>query len=365
MDIDGKWVGWGLGDVGATVVAIKAKLKAKFSYASALDDTDVFGADLQAVVITYQKNKNGSGYLPALRTDGIVDDATQIALGLIEAPKHVIITFNGTWGAGLVQYPSNVVDGLAEFVNPNLCVEVQCPYPASFGFLGGGATDPSYQQSVQDAITWMKAWLTANPTQTFGLGSYSQGAEAASRIYMQLIKGSKYEQNFIGAYTLGNPCRGAGFVAPGVTDPGGHGISSTLMTELPTIKGTVVWADYVHSKANGDAGDDMYAFVADPGAPIMTDFYTDATEVQLNDPVTFASNIVNGVVKTVEDVLTTPAGDLSAAGQGIAFLAAPGGPTMPHTSYLGPQENQPEYSNLVASAVGFLQMICELTPAHA
>jgi hypothetical protein len=276
--------------------------------------------------------------------------------------KHVVITFNGTWGAGLVQYPSDVVNGLDQFVNPNLCVEVPCPYPATFGFIGGSTTDPSYQQSVGDAVDWFTGWAAANPTQTFALVGYSQGAEAASRVYMEKIKGTPLEDRFIGGITFGNPCRGKGCVAPGVADPGGHGISQTLMTELPTKNGQVVWADYVHSPANGDPGTDMYACALPPGDTVMGTVYGMATNAQLNDGIEFAQQMATGLQAVVTEALADPIGALSAAQQGIAFVAAPGGPTGPHISYIGEIGG---YSNLVANAVGFLNTIATLTPARA
>src|ERR1700757_3211401 len=101
--------------------------------------------------------------------------------------KHAIITVNGTWGSGLVQYPSDVVNGLAQFINPDLCYEVPNPYPAAFGPVGGSATAPSYQQSVTDGVNWIIQWLQANPLQTFALIGYSQGAEVVSRVAMALM----------------------------------------------------------------------------------------------------------------------------------------------------------------------------------
>jgi hypothetical protein len=316
--------------------------------------------------------------------------------------QHAVITYNGTWGAGLVQYPGNVVNGLAQFVNPDLCVEVPCPYPAAFGPIGGSATAPSYQQSIQDAIDWTADWVDANPNQTFGLGGYSQGAEAASRVLIELQSGdlTGFMPNFIGGYTFGNPSKMAGAAAPGIGNPGvgWRGISSVNMTSLPTINGQVVWADYFHSKTNGDAANDLYPLVP-VGAvgTVMTDFYTIGTEAQLNSPGTFLQNMITGIFKVISDsgILPASAGgltgllglgaeaglaflidligggstsatgvnaDVEAAVLVLQFLTAPGGATGPHISYLG---ELPGYSNLVAPAVGFLNTIATLTPARA
>ena len=75
-------------------------------------------------------------------------------------PAFDAITYNGTWGAGLVQYPGNVVDGLNQYVNDQLCYEVTCPSPATFGPIGGSdVNSASYQQSIQAALAWTSGWL--------------------------------------------------------------------------------------------------------------------------------------------------------------------------------------------------------------
>jgi PE-PPE domain len=314
--------------------------------------------------------------------------------------RHAIITVNGTWGAGQIQYPSQVVNGLAQYINPDLAYEVVNPYPATFGPVGGSPSAPSYQQSVQDGYDWMAQWLADNPLQTFGMIGYSQGAEVTSRVAIDIMGGglAQYAQNFIGGITFGNPCRGSGFVAPGVADPGGRGISSINMTELPTIGGEIVWADYVHSPNNGDAGLDMYASVpVTQVGTIMTDVYTAATAVQLNDFAAFLEAMVKDLLQLVEDsgvlkgilgglagllgmgaealislligLITGPkanatgvAADVQAALLGLKFLTAPGGSTAPHISYGGEIAG---YTNLVSRAVGFLAQIATLTPARA
>lgn len=312
--------------------------------------------------------------------------------------KHAVLTVGGTWEpAPGTQYPSNTVNGLAQFVNDSLVYEVPVPYPASFGPIGGPVTAPSYQQSVAAGETWITGWLGMNPTQTFILGGYSQGAEVVSRIAIRLMGGdlAQYLPNFVGGYTFGNPCRGAGFHAPTIADPGGRGISSINMTALLTVNGQVVWADYVHSPANGDAGLDMYASVpTNQAGQDMTDAYTSATNLQFNDLGALSQDIVNTLVDAVQDLSGVPqvVGGLTglmgnpaelitllqgaltgsqpigvqaaiqAAIAGLQFLAAPGGPTAPHISYLGEIAG---YSNLVADAVGWLNHIATLTPARA
>ncbi|MEU9805009.1 PE-PPE domain-containing protein [Mycobacterium sp. NPDC050853] len=274
--------------------------------------------------------------------------------------RHAALTFNGTWGEGLVQYPSMVAGAL-----PDDVAEVVVPYPASFGPIGGGASSMSYAQSVQWAFNWVSQWLAANPHQTFSLIGYSQGAEAAARVAMALMGGSlsHYLPNFIGGITFGPPCRGAGFHAPSIANPGNNrGIANVNMSSLPTIGGKVVWADYVHSKANGDAADDMYGVVPSGAVgQIMTDVYNIATQVQLNNIGLLTTNVIDGLAYAVKDAVSAPIAAIEAAGDGIAFLAAPGGPTAPHISYAGEIDG---YSNLIPDATAFLHEIADLTPAR-
>lgn len=318
--------------------------------------------------------------------------------------RHAVITVDGTWGAGPNQYPSNVVGGLSLFVDPDLCYEVNVPYPAAFGPIGGDPMSPSYLQSVLDGVAWIAAWIIAHPFQTFALIGYSQGAEVTSRIMLALmglldigVDLTPYLKNCIGGITFGNPCRMAGAHAPGIADPGGRGISSVNMTALPTVAGQIVWADYVHSQANGDAGLDMYASV--PLGQVgndMTVMYSAATGLQLNNFGALTSDLVDALIQIVSQTGLLPAlagglggvlnlgvmaiigllqglisgpsatatgtqAAVEAAVCGMEFMAAPGGATAPHISYLG---EIPGYSNLVAPATGFLQNIATLTPAR-
>lgn len=280
--------------------------------------------------------------------------------------RHAVLTFAGTWAAPGTGYPSDVVNLLNSAVDSRLCEEVPVIAPWSFGILGpGGPTAPSYDQSVEIAIEFAGNWMADNPNRTFALGSYSQGAEAASRVAIALQSGgalAEYADNFIGGYTFGNPCRGNNFIAPGVANPHGYrGISSVQMTVMPTVNGQQVWADYVHSPANGDAGLDMYAAVptSDVGT-LMTQWYTTATVGDINNLGDFTTFIVDALKAIASDVFDLVAG-FEAAAQGIRFLTAPGGPTFPHISYQG----TPGYSDLVTPATKFLANIATLTPARA
>ena len=305
--------------------------------------------------------------------------------------RHAVLCAPGTWGIAGTQYPANVVNGLNEFVNDRLVYEVQIPYPASFGPVGGTINTPSYQQSVNMLVENVGNWITDNGAhQTFALAGYSQSAEGMSRIAIELMDGSlqPYADNWIGGYTFGNPSHGAGFHAPTIANPGDYrGISPTRIPRLPTIDGRIIWADYIHSPANGDAGLDMYPCVPNNRVgDLMEEVYKIATNFQLGDLGALAQSMGtlltkaamdSGLVDAAEGGLTglldlgwdfilgmiestigvppanpTPGeADGMAAVEGLRFLAAPGGPTAPHISYLGEIGG---YSNQVADAVGFL-----------
>ena len=107
--------------------------------------------------------------------------------------------------------------------------------PWTFGPIPPGAPlSPSYAESVRIAVTNAIGWINNYPKQTFALGGYSQGAEAASRVLAEIMTGSLQwaRPNLIGGYTFGNPWRLTGHTFPGGTDPGGRG--SGLATGMPT-----------------------------------------------------------------------------------------------------------------------------------
>src|ERR1700753_1430329 len=101
-----------------------------------------------------------------------------------ERKRHAVLTFAGAWADPGSGYPSDVVSA----ANSDLVFEVPIDAPWSFGPLAPGApAAPSYAESVQIAVTNAAAWIDANPHQTFALGGYGRGAEAASRILAEIM----------------------------------------------------------------------------------------------------------------------------------------------------------------------------------
>jgi hypothetical protein len=101
--------------------------------------------------------------------------------------RHAVLTFAGTWAAPGTGYPSDVVAA----ADPDLVFEVPIQAPWTFGPISPGAPlSPSYAESVRIAVTNAIGWINNYPKQTFALGSYSQGAEAASRVLAEIMTGT-------------------------------------------------------------------------------------------------------------------------------------------------------------------------------
>jgi hypothetical protein len=117
--------------------------------------------------------------------------------------RHAVLTFAGTFAAPGTGYPSDVVNA----ANPDLVFEVPVQSPWSFGPIPPSPPlAPSYAESVQIAVNNATDWINTHPHQTFALGGYSQGAEAASRVLASIMTGplQSARPNLIGGYTFGN-----------------------------------------------------------------------------------------------------------------------------------------------------------------
>lgn len=184
-----------------------------------------------------------------------------------DTPRLAVLTFAGTFAAPGTGYPSDVVTG----VNPNLVFEVPVQSPWTFGPIPPGAPlSPSYSHCIQTAVTNATDWIVANPHQTFALGGYSQGAEAASRVLAEIMTGPLQwaRPNLLGGYTFGNPWRMTGHTFPGGTDPGGRGIADAnlIAAQIPKDgNGVDTWWDFANpgdlytTTPNDAAGADITA----------------------------------------------------------------------------------------------------------
>jgi hypothetical protein len=227
--------------------------------------------------------------------------------------RHAVLTFAGTFAAPGTGFPSDVVAA----VGADLVFEVPVQSPWSFGPIPPGApTSPSYARSVQIGVDNATAWITANPHQTFALGGYSQGAEAASRVLAEIMTGSLQaaRPNLIGGYTFGNPWRLTGHTFPGGTDPGGRGIANINLTanQIPKdTNGVDTWWDFANR------GDLYTTTPNDTAGADITAVYKAA--IQLGIDTNVIANLIAGLT-----------GQGSLAQQVLAFVTDPivGGPAL-------------------------------------
>ena len=250
--------------------------------------------------------------------------------------RHAVLTFAGTWAAPGTGYPSDVIHA----ADPDLVYEVPIQAPWTFGPIPPGAPlSPSYAQSVQIAVTNASAWITANPRQTFALGAYSQGAEAASRILAEIMTGSlqSARPNLIGGYTFGNPWRLGGHTFPGGTDPGGRGIATTNLTaaQIPKDAGGMdTWWDFANpgdlytTTPNNQAGADITAVYK---AAVQLGISINAA-IALIAGLTGQGSLAQQVLAFVTDPIVGGPALIEAIDLAVAFYGT-NPPTLAHISY--------------------------------
>ena len=168
---------------------------------------------------------------------GIVSDADLVALGVLAAPpkpkpKHACLTFRGTGGIVGWDYTSRVAAAAGSHVT-----EIPVPYSASMGPVPVGAASdfraPSGSQSRDAAVEWAATWIE-NSTQSFVLGGYSQGADAASRVRALLEPGrrlARHRDRYVCGYMFGNPTRRFGHTFYLGSIPAGQGIADWHVPE--------------------------------------------------------------------------------------------------------------------------------------
>jgi hypothetical protein len=250
--------------------------------------------------------------------------------------RHAVLTFAGTFAAPGTGLPSDVVNA----ANPDLMFEVAVQSPWSFGPIPPGApTSPSYAESVQIAVTNATAWINANPQQTFALGGYSQGAEAASRVLAEIMTGSLQwaRPNLIGGYTFGNPWRLTGHTFPGGTDPGGRGIANINLTAAQIPKdanGVDTWWDFANP------GDLYTTTPNDPAGADITAVYKAAVQISIDINVIAAliagltgqGSLAEQVLAFVTDPIVGGIALAEAINLAVAFYST-NPPALAHLSY--------------------------------
>lgn len=309
------WIGWQEGMVGTAVQAAKRELRRKFSYASSLDDTPVFTAELSAVLREYQRRRNAAGASPALRTDGILDWTTQRSLG-IAAPapagrKTVVFTVCGTgvgWDFG---YPFDV--GAAQ--DPARAVHQPIGYPAAVFPMG-----PSVLEGEAELVRQMRMHLDPHPDWGFVLVGYSQGAIVTSRALRRMVSGdlSGYYDRCLAGVTFGNPMREAGHcVGP---DPGGHGLDPQCLAGTP---------DWWHDHA---IRGDIYTCGDGGKSPAAMEYMTAVYSAVQGHLMAGSDSLAEQLVELFSHPVREASPVVAAIGSGWGFVTADP-PTAPHIEY--------------------------------
>lgn len=321
------WIGWQRGMTGLPIQNAKKTLFRKFRYAKNLNQTTFFDEELETVLKTYQKAKNGTGYTPQLRTDGVLDFNTQVALGTIAPPKPKLVgtlfTVSGTAADMWTGYPAEVGRAVGDvwFYQP-------VAYPA--------ATFPM-NPSVQAGRAELKRLIRERPGK-IALAGYSQGAIVTSLTWLLDIvnpAGELHDRlpDVVASVTWGNPCRekgkANGNLLAGIPIPEGRGIADTLMTGTPDW-----WLDFAHG-GNSKFGKDIYTDVPDDD----TGEHMTAIFRVVQDVSGFVGP--NSLLEQFGEMFTNPLVEITAAFQAIyfggAFVAAQPFATYPHCNYdIGP-----------------------------
>jgi hypothetical protein len=286
--------------------------------------------------------------------------------GVTDAKRHAVLTFAGSWAAAGTGYPSDVVNA----ADPDLVFEVPIDAPWSFGPIPPDAPpSPSYAESVEIAVANAAEWIDANPQQTFVLGGYSQGAEAASRVLAEIMTGSlqSMRSNLIGGYTFGNPWRLTGHTFPGGSDPGGRGIAGTNLTaeQIPKdTDGVDTWWDFANpgdlytTTPNDTAGADITAVYK---AAIQVGIDINAM-VALIAGLTGQGSLAQQVLGLVKDPIVGGAALVGAIDLAVGFYGT-NPPILPHVSYQSVSVLSGQ--NAIEVAVSHLNNIAGATLARA
>ena len=317
------WAGWQVGMSGPTVREAKRVLKVKFSYAKGLDSSDLFTEDLRAVLIEYQKRKNAVNNL-GLRTDGVLDWSTQVALGVInpnppaEKPKKgVILTVQGTFVDMWTGYPADTARAVQDlyYWQPIGNYDAQ-PFPMK----------PSYEQGIEELVLQCRKHAGKPKV----LAGYSQGAIVTSRVMKHEVMNPEgrlhdLKDEFVGGVTWGNPDRELGVANgnafAGWRIPEGRGITDDRLVGTPDS-----WLDFAHG-ANSRWKRDLYTDAPNDESGVdMTTIWKLVEDVSLSSLTGVMVNLLEVVQKPMEQVVPLFRAILHA---GAFFFSGTG----PHLNY--------------------------------
>lgn len=247
MRIGGAWVGLGLGDSSDEIRRLKAHLRRKFGYASALADTGLFDQQMVDLIVEMQRRYNAAGQLPTGKyTPGIVNVETKYVCGFLPRPpradtRPVLFTCCGTgvpWWVGPDAETARAVE--------DRYLWQPIGYAAQAVPMG-----PSIQQGRDELYVQMTKWRDRITTAGCALAGYSQGAIVVAEAFEYEIKPETgrlhWAKPFLTkAVTWGNPMREKGKAwadAGGATSPADHqGVTTVLMQGTPDW-----WRNYCHA----------------------------------------------------------------------------------------------------------------------
>lgn len=230
---DGQWIGLGLGDSSSEVRAIKAFMRAKFSYAALLTDDDNFDAALVVVVSDMQGRYVAAGKLAAgAYMPGVINYATRVAMGYLQPaakPLPVFFTVEGhmsTWDIGPCAFTAKQLE------SEGLCRWQGVGYDT--------VALPFDDKSGIDELDRLFSDLQAFPLGTPWVAScFSQGDIVFALFFLDQVldpngKHHNRFQDWRGTLAHGAPTRQKDVVAPWIPDPpakGTQGIYNRRMTQ--------------------------------------------------------------------------------------------------------------------------------------
>lgn len=267
MQIGGKYVGMGLGDVSEEIRRIKAFMRRKFSYCKHLEDTQTYDPQMVDAVALMQGKYHDDGKLATgLYTPGILNAETKYVMGFLPRPpgpdtRPVLFTVCGTgvpWWVGPDADMARAVEDRYKWQPTG--------YPARPFPMGSSINDGKAELRNQFNIHRAQVEKHGGV-----LAGYSQGAVVTSEVWEFDIKpnnGSLHwaKDHILKAVAWGNPSRevGAAYPDPGAemaaANTGGVAYPTDRMKDTPPW-----WRNYAHkgdlytTGTNDAAGQDKTA----------------------------------------------------------------------------------------------------------
>lgn len=312
------WIGWTVGMSGPTVQAAKRKLKAMYSYAKQLDDTEYFGTDLADVLKIYKPRRNAEGWSPPLNVDvdhlEVLDYNTQDSLGMIPHNKPIMFTVEGHMSN---MFAGPVADTATQLESEGLCHHQPIGYNNSaLPFDNASGVDELARLVGSTTLDNGTPFPAGTP---WSLGGFSQGGIVISYFYFNHLQDGQdlawRRKDLKGVLAYGNPCRQTGSIAPWavpwVTKTSTHGLDPYKRFGLPGFPSQP--QNWIEVYRGGDIfaenGDDKASQVkAAVYQAVMSDFFS--------NPFSLAAQIGDIFQQPLNEII----GIIQAIVSGIAFL---------------------------------------------